>query len=334
MPLTQDATVAECGVFDALPSLALVLTVTIASAFVLYILGYILRSCVGRPMRSASIFALDILKIAIAQAGGVALTAVLVGHSSAEKAHPGEFDQLSWYFSTSLFMETFCVLVALLIGFVLTSFFGLLGKRCGTTKLTGALHSFGRYSSDDAESQQLLGGERERGPKASWWFAQLLLWLACVAGGRVAGAYAVPALLGLGGQSSPGYLLARAVYQLKGTCAHKQLLTGALRIAVDFVLLFLVDHANRYSLGGRRGAANGGAGGPPLLTVGSRVRALWKYPAQYEDELTFEAGEVITIEGEVQGEELWFKGRIGNRTGLIPSNYVVEEGGTLGSRPR
>jgi hypothetical protein len=60
--------------------------------------------------------------------------------------------------------------------------------------------------------------------------------------------------------------------------------------------------------------------------VGSRVRALWRCNAQYEDELSFAAGDLITVEGEVAGEELWFRGRVGNRSGIIPLNYVVDEG--------
>lgn len=328
----------ECAIFDPLPSTAVLLTVVIAAAFVLYILGYVLRSCIGRPYRSSFVYALDISKIALVQAGGVALSALLSGGAFAPAERAGTLDPLSWFFATSLIRESFCVVVALLLGGLLTSgLFSTLGNRCGMIKWTGALHSFGRYLPDEAESEQLLGA-RSGQARLTWWFAQLLLWAACMAGARVLGAFCLPALLALGGADvAPDYLLAKAIYSLSMPCATKQLVfVGALRITAELFLLFLVDVCNRYggSKAGRRTGAGGGAGAPVLL-VGSRVRALWKYSAQYEDELSFEAGDLITIEGEVAGEDLWFKGRVGDRTGLIPSNYVVDEGGSLvGGRGR
>mmetsp|Transcript_20755 Transcript_20755/g.51097 ORF Transcript_20755/g.51097 Transcript_20755/m.51097 type:complete len:137 (+) Transcript_20755:79-489(+) len=129
--------------------------------------------------------------------------------------------------------------------------------------------------------------------------------------------------------ASPFHALAAYIYDLAWPCSKKlTVLLGAVRAIIDLLIFLLIDTVNKSrsaSASGRRAGYSGG-GSAPLLVLGSRVRALWKYTAQYEDELSFEAGEVIQIEGEVPGEELWFRGRIGNRTGLIPSNYVVEEG--------
>jgi len=51
-----------------------------------------------------------------------------------------------------------------------------------------------------------------------------------------------------------------------------------------------------------------------------KVVALFAYSGQYEDELTFEAGEEITIVA--KDEEAWWRGEINGRTGVFPSNYV------------
>ncbi|KAJ1636270.1 hypothetical protein T492DRAFT_960752 [Pavlovales sp. CCMP2436] len=326
----------ECAILDALPSTALVLLVVIASAFALYALIFALRSAaggsLGRVQRSAFVFLLDISKIALVQAGGVALSALFSRGAFASGKYAAEFDPLSWFFATSLVRETFVVLVALLFGGILTSgLFSNLGSRCGLMKWTGALHSFGRYSPDEAESESLIGG-RSTGPRTSWWFAQLLLWLGCMAGARELAAVVLPILLALCGAKAPDYLLAKLIYGLKMPCATKQLVFAvALRIVAELILLALVDACNGYGGSSRRAGA---LGGQSTLAVGSRVRALWKYNAQYEDELSFEAGELIIIDGEVQGEELWFKGRIGERGGLIPSNYVVDEAGSAIGRGR
>ena len=232
----------ECAIFDPLPSTALVLSITSALAFAFYILGYLLRSCIGRPYRSGLVYGLDLSKIAIAQASGVALSALLSGGAYAPPNRAGTLDSLSWFFATSLIREVFCVVIALLLGGLLTAgLFSALGNRCGMTKFTGALHSFGRYAPDEADSEQLLGG-RSSQPRLSWWAAQLLLWLACTAAARTLGAFALPALLALGGADGAlDFLLARAVFGAAMPCATKQLVfAGALRIVADVALLSLI----------------------------------------------------------------------------------------------
>ncbi|KAG8228220.1 hypothetical protein J437_LFUL004345 [Ladona fulva] len=51
------------------------------------------------------------------------------------------------------------------------------------------------------------------------------------------------------------------------------------------------------------------------------VRAQYNYTAQQPDELTFHEGEVMYVFDQLTDPN-WWKARCGNRTGLIPSNYV------------
>ncbi|PNF36034.1 Osteoclast-stimulating factor 1 [Cryptotermes secundus] len=54
------------------------------------------------------------------------------------------------------------------------------------------------------------------------------------------------------------------------------------------------------------------------------VRALYKYTAQYPDELSFQEGDLLYVFDEVTDPD-WWKARCGNQTGLIPSNYVESQ---------
>ena len=51
-------------------------------------------------------------------------------------------------------------------------------------------------------------------------------------------------------------------------------------------------------------------------------RALYSYAGQHDDELAFNAGDVITLIS--KDEEAWWKGEIDGRQGVFPSNYVEE----------
>jgi len=64
---------------------------------------------------------------------------------------------------------------------------------------------------------------------------------------------------------------------------------------------------------------------PGQVTV---VKAIYPYTAQRKDELTFEEGDLlyITDKSDTSG---WWKGSVGNKTGLIPSNYVAENTETI-----
>ncbi|KAI0216596.1 Osteoclast-stimulating factor 1 [Lamellibrachia satsuma] len=56
---------------------------------------------------------------------------------------------------------------------------------------------------------------------------------------------------------------------------------------------------------------------PGLVKV---VRSMYRYEAQQSDELTFDEGETLYILD--MSDPNWWKAKCGNKTGLIPSNYV------------
>jgi len=53
------------------------------------------------------------------------------------------------------------------------------------------------------------------------------------------------------------------------------------------------------------------------------VKAMYKYTAQHADELSFEEGDTLYIL-DMTTDPNWWKAKCGERTGLIPSNYVEE----------
>ena len=48
--------------------------------------------------------------------------------------------------------------------------------------------------------------------------------------------------------------------------------------------------------------------------------ALFNYDAEEDHELTFKSGDIVEFLGKIS--EDWWVGRLGNKTGLFPSNYV------------
>jgi SH3 domain/Protein tyrosine and serine/threonine kinase len=56
--------------------------------------------------------------------------------------------------------------------------------------------------------------------------------------------------------------------------------------------------------------------------------ALFDYEAQGEDELSLHRGEVVEIlskDAKISGDEGWWTGKIGDKVGIFPSNFVAEE---------
>ena len=53
-----------------------------------------------------------------------------------------------------------------------------------------------------------------------------------------------------------------------------------------------------------------------------QFKALYAYGGQHDDELAFEAGDIINLVS--KDEEAWWKGELNGRTGVFPSNYVEE----------
>ena len=53
-----------------------------------------------------------------------------------------------------------------------------------------------------------------------------------------------------------------------------------------------------------------------------QFRALYSYAGQHDDELAFNAGDIITMIS--KDEEAWWKGELDGRVGVFPSNYVEE----------
>lgn len=82
---------------------------------------------------------------------------------------------------------------------------------------------------------------------------------------------------------------------------------------------------------GAEGAGGGGgeaAGGGPLWT------AVFEYEACGEDELSLRPGDVVQVlsrDSQVSGDEGWWTGKIDQRVGIFPSNYVSS--GVQGAGP-
>jgi hypothetical protein len=53
-----------------------------------------------------------------------------------------------------------------------------------------------------------------------------------------------------------------------------------------------------------------------------QFRALYSYAGQHDDELPFNAGDIISLIS--KEEEAWWKGELDGRIGVFPSNYVEE----------
>ncbi|XP_017782387.1 PREDICTED: mitogen-activated protein kinase kinase kinase 11-like isoform X2 [Nicrophorus vespilloides] len=60
----------------------------------------------------------------------------------------------------------------------------------------------------------------------------------------------------------------------------------------------------------------------------SLYNALYDYEAQGEDELSLKKGqivEVLSVDAKISGDEGWWTGKIGDKVGIFPSNFVAED---------
>lgn len=301
----------ECSYMDGRDGFLLLVT-TAAGAVLLYALGFSLMYSRDRSTRSPFVFFLDLSKIIVGL--GLAFGVFILFPPTSPTIETSGFSDAAWYVPIFVVEKLVAVPVAVLLGKLICFFFRSFGRACGCSRWTAALHDFGRYKPTSEEEQGLLQNSYEpRYPRFSWWLIQLIVWSACVIGSRIAIFYVLPLSLQLQGEESVFFKLAQWVDSYDWWPCGKTLAAVIATVAiVDLLHILFVDSVNRYKQ-------------TPSLERGTRVRALWKYVARHEDELSFEANEVITIEGEAPDEEQWFKGRIGNRAGLIPATYVKQE---------
>ena len=70
-----------------------------------------------------------------------------------------------------------------------------------------------------------------------------------------------------------------------------------------------------------KGGDGGSATAAPAVATGAeQVRALYAYAATQDDELGFEAGDLITVVN--KDKEEWWSGELNGKTGVFPANYV------------
>ncbi|XP_026789437.1 GRB2-related adapter protein 2b isoform X2 [Pangasianodon hypophthalmus] len=60
---------------------------------------------------------------------------------------------------------------------------------------------------------------------------------------------------------------------------------------------------------------------PPPQASMMKVKALYDFAAEEQDELTFSTGDIIEVLG--QSDSFWWVGRLQGRTGLFPANYTT-----------
>ena len=71
---------------------------------------------------------------------------------------------------------------------------------------------------------------------------------------------------------------------------------------------------------GSGGDGTAASGAVPSESAAEQVRALFAYAATQDDELSFEAGELINIVN--KDKEEWWSGELNGKTGVFPANYV------------
>jgi len=66
--------------------------------------------------------------------------------------------------------------------------------------------------------------------------------------------------------------------------------------------------------------ASAAAGSGADVSSGEKYTAIYTYAAQYEDELSFEAGDTVVVIAKDEAD--WWKGECQGKSGVFPSNYV------------
>ncbi|XP_040268155.1 mitogen-activated protein kinase kinase kinase 9 [Bufo bufo] len=88
------------------------------------------------------------------------------------------------------------------------------------------------------------------------------------------------------------------------------------------------EFLEEYDGGGGGGGGGGGAGEQPTDSLSNPFywTAVFDYEASAEDELTLRLGDLVQVlskDSRVSGDEGWWTGKIQDRVGIFPSNYVT-----------
>nr|CAD7594998.1 unnamed protein product [Timema genevievae] len=86
----------------------------------------------------------------------------------------------------------------------------------------------------------------------------------------------------------------------------------------------------KYKPGGTffRRTTDSGSSSLSKKSVSSLWTALYDYEAQGEDELSLRRGEIVEVlskDSKISGDEGWWTGKIGDKVGIFPANFVAEE---------
>ena len=62
-----------------------------------------------------------------------------------------------------------------------------------------------------------------------------------------------------------------------------------------------------------------------MTVAGKKAKVTFHFDARYQDELSLKVDDIVDVLGEE--EDGWWKGKLANRTGVFPSNFVelIEE---------
>lgn len=61
-----------------------------------------------------------------------------------------------------------------------------------------------------------------------------------------------------------------------------------------------------------------------MTVAGKKAKVLFTFLAREKDQLTFKEGDIVSVLDEFN--DYWWKGQLGNKRGIFPSNYVEVTG--------